>query len=72
MGCPELEQLRAEAAQLRKELNEHRRQTVAHRTDERREEDRRFNDLDIYLRRRIQKKGAEIERHIVAHGCQKD
>ncbi len=70
MACEELQRLRSEAAKLRKDLEEHRKQSIQRRTDDRRESGRDTSDLDLYLRRCIQKKGSEIERHIVAHGCQ--
>ena len=70
MACEELLRLRGEAAKLRKDLEDHRKQAIQRRADDRRQSGRDTSDLDLYLRRCIQKKGSEIERHIVAHGCQ--
>lgn len=72
MGCPELEKLRTEAAELRKELSDRRKTAHKHRQDDRSVAHRATSDFEAFLQRRILKKAGEIEQHLAIHNCQHD
>lgn len=69
MECTDLVRLRAEAQQLRKELDERRARARERQTHDR---PHRPNaaDYEGFLQRRIQRASNAIQAHVAQHNCQ--
>lgn len=68
MACPELERLREDASQVKRQLAEARAE-ANERPQDRRSGVRAESDMRAYLQRRLAKAAAEVERHLAEHHC---
>ena len=71
MSCSELKRMRSKAAEIRKHLEQQRREARRHTSKPRGHQASGRSDYEPLLERRLMRLAHDIERHISHHQCQK-
>lgn len=70
MTCDKLLQLRAEASNLKLQIQEQQNRLRSARSNNRRTDKRGTSDLAHFLQRKLLRMSQKIEQHISEHNCQ--